>query len=78
MTEQSEQTTPELVVPDLDLVVISSRHDERFLQMKVDSPNRTFVLLEPINDGSHTVIPTAGRRISDSVNGQREGEKGTR
>jgi hypothetical protein len=72
VTQEGEETTTELVVPHLDLVVVSTRHDERLVEMKVHTAYRAIVFLEAINDSSHAVVPsettttaTSGSRVSD-------------
>lgn len=57
MSVQGEQTSPRLVRPDLDLVVVASRDEEGLGLVKIDASNGTVVLFETINKGSHAVIP---------------------
>mmetsp|Transcript_11249 Transcript_11249/g.32344 ORF Transcript_11249/g.32344 Transcript_11249/m.32344 type:complete len:424 (-) Transcript_11249:228-1499(-) len=57
VAQQCEEAASELVIPDLDLVVITSGHDERLLQVEIHTAHGTIVLLETIDDGSDAVIP---------------------
>ena len=41
----------------LDLVVISSRHEERLGTVKVHSSHRSIVLIEAIDQRAHAIIP---------------------
>lgn len=87
MTVQREQTPPGLVRPDLDLVVVTARDEERLGVVEVDSSDWTVVLFEPINQGSHTVVPELDRRGVEGdenpwprqqVRGRNETERGNR
>lgn len=57
MPKQRKQTPPLLIVPHLDLVIISSRHEKRLRWMKIHTSNRPLVLIKPINKRSHPVVP---------------------
>ena len=46
VAHQREQAAAQLVIPDLDLVVITARHKQRLRGMKVDATNWTLMLLE--------------------------------
>jgi len=54
---QSEQTSASLIGPDLDLVIISPGNEEGLCLVEVDASDRPIVLLESINESSHTVVP---------------------
>ena len=41
MTQQSEETSLLLVVPDLDLVIITSGDKQRLVRVKINATNRT-------------------------------------
>jgi hypothetical protein len=58
MSEQRKQTTTQLVVPDLDFIVVSSRHKEWLRQMEIDTSDWPVMLLKAINHRSNTVVPT--------------------
>lgn len=84
---QREQTSPSLVRPDLDLVVVTARDEEGLGVVEVDSSDRTVVLFEPINQGPHAVIPELDRRGVEGdenpwprqqVRGRNEVERGNR
>lgn len=57
MAVESKEAASSLVGPDLDLVVVASRNEERLGLVEVDTSNRSIVFLEAINQGSHSVIP---------------------
>lgn len=57
VTIQGEQTPPSLVVPDLDLVIITGGHEQGLCWVEVDASDGTIVLFETVNEGSHTVVP---------------------
>lgn len=87
VTVQREQAPPGLVRPDLDLVVVTARDEEGLSVVEVDSSDRTVVLFEPINQGSHTVVPELDRGGVEGdenpwprqqVRGRSEAERGIR
>lgn len=57
MTIQCEQTPPSLVVPDLDLVVITTGDKQGLGRVEIDSSNGAVVFFEAINESSCPVIP---------------------
>ena len=57
MSVQGKKASSRLVAPDFDLVVVASRHEDRLCFVKVNSSDRTIVLLETINESSHAIIP---------------------
>lgn len=57
MAVEGEKASSSLVGPDLDLVIVASRNEERLGLVEVDTSNRSIVFLEAINQGSHSVIP---------------------
>lgn len=64
MSIESKEASPGLVRPDLDLVVVASRNEQRLGFMEIDTSDRPIVLFEAVNQGSHTVIPQLdGRRV---------------
>ena len=62
MTIQRKKTSPCLVGPDLDLVVIASGDEEGLGLVEVDAANRSVVFFESINEGSHTIVPQLNSR----------------
>lgn len=54
---QCEKTPASLVVPDLNLVVVTSRHKQGLGRMKVDTADGAIVLFESVNESSHAVVP---------------------
>ena len=54
---ESEEAPPTLIGPDLDLVVISPRYEQRLRLVKVNPSYRTVVLLESINQCAHAIVP---------------------
>ena len=57
MTKKGKYTSAALVIPHFDLVVITSRHKERLLIVKTDAPNRSFMLIELVNQGTNSIVP---------------------
>jgi hypothetical protein len=57
VAEESEEATPQFIVPHLNLVVIPSRDEERLRLMEMDAPNGTFMLIESVNECAHSIIP---------------------
>lgn len=57
VTVECEDTSPCLVRPNLDLVVIAARYEERLRLVKVDASDRSIMLFESINESSHPIIP---------------------
>ena len=54
---ESEEASSALIRPDLDLVVVPTRYEQRLCFMEVYASNGPIVLLEPIYQGSHAIIP---------------------
>ena len=66
---EGEKTSPGLVGPNFDLVVVASGNEQRLRFVKVDTSHRSVVLLESINERSHPVIPQLyGRRMKRHEN----------
>ena len=57
MTIQGEQTSPGLIRPDLDLVVIRTRDEQWLGLVEVNATDGTIVLFEAVYQGTHAVIP---------------------
>jgi len=49
VTIQSKETSPALVGPDLDLIIITSRNEKRLGVMEIDGSNRAIVLFKAVN-----------------------------
>lgn len=62
MTIQCEQASPCLITPHLDLVIITSGHEEGLGRVEVNGSNGAIVLFESIDEGSHAVIPELNSR----------------
>ena len=54
---EGEETSSALIRPDLDLVVVPTRYEQRLCLMEVYASNGPIMLLEPIYQGSHAIIP---------------------
>lgn len=57
MTVQCEKTSSCLVGPDFDLVVVTTRDEERLCFVEVDASNRSVVFLESIDERAHPIVP---------------------
>eukprot|EP00117_Sycon_ciliatum_P042067 scpid19236/ scgid30660/ len=57
MTEESEQASLHFVIPDLDLVIVSSGNKQWLVAVKINSTNRSVMLIKPLNQCAHTIIP---------------------
>eukprot|EP00963_Diacronema_lutheri_P008926 scaffold776_cov347-Pavlova_lutheri.AAC.124 len=57
VAKQGKQAASKFVVPDFDLIIVSTRHEQRLGSMKVDPPHRAIVLVESIDERSHAVVP---------------------
>lgn len=57
VTKQGENASTLLVVPDFDLVVISSGDENGLLGMEADASDRPVMLLELLDQYTHTKIP---------------------
>jgi hypothetical protein len=49
MAVKGEEASSSLVRPDFDLIVVTARDEKRLCLVKVDTTDRTIVLLEPVN-----------------------------
>lgn len=58
MAEQRKEAAAQLVVPDLDLVVVSAGHQQWFGTVEVDAADGAVVLLKAVYDRSDAVVPT--------------------
>jgi hypothetical protein len=57
MSIECKETSPSLVGPDFDLVVIGARYEERLGFVKVNATNWTIVLFKSVYEGAHPVVP---------------------
>lgn len=57
MTQQGEQATTQLVVPHLDLVVVTSGHEEGLRFVEVNSTHGAIVLVKSIDKRAHAIVP---------------------
>lgn len=57
MAIEREQASSTLIRPDLDLVIITPRYEQRLRLVEVDASDGPIMLLEPIYQGSHAIIP---------------------
>lgn len=62
MAIQCEQASPCLITPHLDLVIITSGHEEGLSRVEVNGSNGAIVLFESIDEGSHAIIPELNSR----------------
>ena len=57
VAQQREQAPPQLVVPDLNFVVIAPGNEQGLGAVEVHPTHRSIVLIKPVYEGAHTVIP---------------------
>jgi hypothetical protein len=57
MTIQCEQASPSLVVPDLNLVIITSGHKQGLGRVEINASDWAIVFFESVNESSHAVVP---------------------
>jgi hypothetical protein len=62
--QECKETTAELVVPNFDFVVIATGNNQRLMEVKVHTTDRSIVFFEPINDCSYTIVPSILRKSS--------------
>jgi hypothetical protein len=62
MPVECKKTSPGLVTPDFNLVIIPSGHEEGLSAMKIDPSNGAIMLLEPVNECPHAIVPELDRR----------------
>ena len=60
VTQEGKETAAQLVVPDFDLVVISTRDNQGVGQVKINSTDGSIVLFKSINDSADPIIPAVG------------------
>lgn len=54
---QCEQAPPGLVVPNLDLVIVTSGHKQGLGWVEVNTANWTIVFFKSVDKSSHAVVP---------------------
>ena len=59
VTQEGKETAAQFVVPDLDLVVISTRYNQGVGQVKINATDGSVVLFKSINDSADAIIPAA-------------------
>lgn len=57
MTVQSEEASSGLITPHLDLIVVTSGHKQGLGPMEINTPNRTVMFFETINECAHAIVP---------------------
>lgn len=57
MAIQCEKTSPRLIRPDFDFIVVPARDKERLCFVKVDPSDRAVMFFESINEGTHSIVP---------------------
>lgn len=57
MAIERKETSSALIRPDLDLVIIPPRYEQRLCLVEVYASNRPIMLLEPIYQGTHAIVP---------------------
>lgn len=57
MADQGEDTPSQFVIPHLDLVIVTTRDEERLRAMKIHATNRALVLIEAIDESPHSIVP---------------------
>ena len=63
MTQEGEDTSPLFIVPDLDLVVITSRHKQRLLLVEVHPTHRSIMFIKLVQESAHSVVPQLDNSI---------------
>ena len=57
VTAQCEKTSSCLIRPDLDLVVVTSRHEQGLSLVEINTSNGSVVLLKSVDQRAHAVVP---------------------
>lgn len=57
VTEESENTSSLLVVPNFYLVVVTAGYEERLLVVEAYATNWTIVFVKFIEEGAHSIVP---------------------
>lgn len=62
MPIESKKASPGLVTPDFDLIIIPSGNEEWLCAVEIDPSNGAIMLLKPVNECSHAIVPELDRR----------------
>mmetsp|Transcript_4441 Transcript_4441/g.16200 ORF Transcript_4441/g.16200 Transcript_4441/m.16200 type:complete len:212 (+) Transcript_4441:5152-5787(+) len=62
------QASSELVIPDLDLVIITTRYKKWLRLMEIHPTHWPLVLFKAIKEGSHTIIPQLDHTVVQTRN----------
>ena len=57
MAIEGEKTSPALIRPDFDLVVIAPGYEQWLCLVEVNASDGAIMLLEPIYQGTHAIVP---------------------
>jgi hypothetical protein len=57
VAEERKEAAAQLVVPNLDLIIVAARHEERLHRVKADTAHRAVVLVKPVQQRAHAVVP---------------------
>ena len=57
MAIEGEETPSTLIGPNLYLIVVSTGHEQWLGLMKINASDRSVMLLEPIYQRSHPIVP---------------------
>jgi hypothetical protein len=57
MSCQGKQTPLRVVIPNFDLIIVTTGYEHRLSLVKVDTANGAIMFLESINQCSHSVVP---------------------
>ena len=63
MAQKGENATPLFIVPHFDLVVVTTAYKKRLNFVEVDSPHRSVVLVELVQECAHPIVP----QLDDSI-----------
>jgi hypothetical protein len=57
VTKQCKKTSPQFVIPNLNLIVIASRDKQWLLLMEVNASHWTIMFIKLVNKGAHPIVP---------------------
>ena len=57
VTIECEETSPGLIGPYFDLVVVSSRNEEGLCLVEINAADWSIVFLEAVYQGAHSIVP---------------------
>lgn len=67
VAQQCEQAAPQLVIPDLDFVVIAPGYEQRLGAVKVHPTHWAIVLIKPVDERAHAVVPQLQEQRTDRL-----------